>query len=264
MRLLIFLSGVLSVIVALLLLPSFTDTSQLPIPARSFLSQVVRSIDMNRSFSLCGEEVPISNPDVFQRLDRELIGNAYQHGAMMLQLKRSGSYFPVFESILAEHGIPDDMKYLAVAESALASTAVSSAKAKGLWQFMEGTAKEYGLEVNAQVDERMHTEKSTRAACRMLRSLYNKFGSWSAAAAAYNMGAGGLNRDQTAQQVANYYDTHLNHETSRYVFRIIAIKDIMENPEAYGFFIESKDKYPPISGRTIVVSSSIGGPAGSC
>jgi membrane-bound lytic murein transglycosylase D len=250
------LAGSLAVVLALIALPSFTGTDQLPIPSRSFLSQVVKSIDLDRSFTLGGDAVPMHNDDAKQRLDRELMLNAYQHANMLLNIKRSGTYFPDVERILAENGIPDDFKYLAVAESALGNVAVSSAGAKGLWQFMEGTGREYGLEINGAVDERLHFEKSTRAACKMLRNLHNKFGSWTMAAAAYNMGAGGLSRDMGNQSQGNYWDTHLNQETGRYVFRIIAIKDIMENPEAYGFFVKPEDKYPSlITGRVEVVES---------
>ncbi len=258
MKILVFVAGIFVTIAVLALFPAATGIDQLPIPSNSYLNQVVKPIDLNRDFDFGGESLPMSNDDVKQRLDRELLLNAYSQANMMMNLKRSGEVFPTIERILAEEGIPDDFKYLAVAESNLVNQATSSVGAKGVWQFMPGTGKEYNLEINDDVDERLNLEKATRSACKFIRYLYNRYGSWIMAAAAYNMGASGLNRDATAQKVDKYWDIQLNQETLRYVFRCIAIKDIMRNPEAYGFFIEQRHKYPePYNFQTIEVNTSV-------
>ncbi len=209
------------------------------------LPQTVHSIDLDKPFSFAEERVPTDIFDIRERLDRELLRSAYWHSNTVLNLKRARRFFPVIERILAENEVPADFKYLAVAESDL-SNAVSPAGAKGVWQFMKGTGREYGLEVNNEVDERYHLEKSTTAACKYLKSLKKRFGSWTMAAAAYNMGGSRLNREANVQRGASYYDLNLNQETARYVFRILALKEIMSDPEAFGFFIDEKDKYPPL------------------
>ena len=218
---------------------SSADTSSAKLP------QVVKSIDLDKEFSFAGEIVPTENFDVFERLDRELLRDAYWHSSTVLSIKRAKRFFPVIEKILKQEGIPEDMKYLAVAESSL-SNAVSPAGAKGVWQFMKGTGKEYGLEISNEVDERYHLEKSTFAACKYLNSLYNKFGNWTMVAAAYNMGGNGLASESKTQRSNNYYELNLNQETSRYIFRILSIKEIMSQPEVYGFYISDEDKYAPL------------------
>lgn len=223
---------------------SDTDNSA-SVTSSTKLPQVVKSIDLDKEFSFAGEIVPTENFDVSERLDRELLRDAYWHSSTVLSIKRAKRFFPVIEKILKEEGIPEDIKYLAVAESSL-SNAVSPAGAKGVWQFMKGTGKEYGLEVNNEVDERYHLEKSTFAACKYLNSLYNKFGNWTMVAAAYNMGGNGLASESKTQRSNNYYDLNLNQETSRYIFRILSIKEIMSQPEVYGFYIDDKDKYAPL------------------
>ena len=180
----------------------------------------------------------------------------YWHSHTILLLKRSARYFPVIEPILSENGIPDDFKYLAMAESEL-TNAVSPVGASGVWQFMKSTAQEYGLEVRTDVDERYHLEKSTNAACRYLKASKQQFGSWTLAAAAYNMGGGALKRDVDAQKTNDYYSLLLNQETARYVYRIVALKLICEQPFQYGFFIRNKDLYQPIPVKKVSVSSSI-------
>ena len=209
------------------------------------LPQVVKSIALDKEFSFAGEIVPTDNFDVRERLDRELLRDAYWHSSTVLSIKRAKRFFPVIEKILAKEGIPDDMKYLAVAESSL-SNAVSPAGAKGVWQFMGPTGREYGLKVNKEVDERYHLEKATHAACKYLKSLKQKFGNWTMAAAAYNMGGNSLSKESKVQRADNYYDLNLNQETARYIFRILAIKEIMNQPEAFGFYIEDEDKYPAL------------------
>ncbi len=214
-------------------------------PANSYFDQEVRAIDLNRPFDFAGEALPMDNFDVAQRLDKELHISAFQHSSMILNLKRAHAMFPIIEPILREQGVPDDFKYLAVAESNL-SNATSPAGAKGVWQFMEGTAEQLGLVVDEEVDMRYHLEKSTVAACRFIKGLYTKYGNWSLAAAAYNQGGGRLNNDLAEQKMKSYYDLNLNPETSRYIFRIVSIKDIMQNPEAYGYFLEEAQLYPPM------------------
>ena len=192
-----------------------------------------------------GELLPMDNFDAKERFDRELIANCFRHSSTLLFLKKANRYFPIIEPILAQQGVPDDIKYLAVAESAL-SNATSPAGAKGFWQFMPQSAKERGLEVNAEVDERYHLEKATVAACQYLKEAYQQLGSWTLAAAAYNMGSLGLRKQLKKQGGTSYFDLDLNAETARYILRIMAIKTIMQAPETYGFQLSQKDLYPPM------------------
>jgi len=210
------------------------------------LPQVIKAIDLNKDFNFAGESLPMGNFDVRQRLDRELLRNAYWHSNTTLNIKKAYQYFPIIEKILAENGMPDDLKYLAVAESDL-SNAISPAGAKGFWQFMKGTAGDYKLQVNSEIDERYHLEKATAAACQYLKRYKEKFGTWTLAAAAYNMGASRLSKEMAIQRAKNYYDINLNSETSRYVFRIVAIKEILSRPDDFGFYIDAKDKYSPLN-----------------
>ncbi len=215
------------------------------------IPQVVKGMDMNRRYTFAGEVIPTKDFDVYERLDRELTVNTYWHSSTLLNIKKAARYFPVIEKILAENGLPEDLKYIAVAESNL-SNAVSPAGAKGLWQFMESAAEQYGLEVNSEVDERYHIEKSTEAACKYFKYLQNRFGSWTMAAAAYNVGPTRLARTIEEQRAETYYDLNLNEETSRYVFRLIAIKEIMQRPSDFGFYLDEKEKYPPLFDYSIV------------
>lgn len=209
------------------------------------LPQMVKSPSLERSFSFGGEALPMDNFDVRERLDRELNSNTYFHSSTLLNLKKANKFFPTIELILAEEGIPDDLKFIAVAESGL-SNASSPAGAKGFWQFMKGTGAEMGLEINSEVDERYHLEKATRAACKYLKKLKERHGSWSLVAAAYNMGSGRLKGELEKQRADSYYDLNLNAETMRYVFRIVAIKTIMEDPGAFGFYLETEDMWQPL------------------
>lgn len=173
-----------------------------------------------------------------------------------MMFKRANRWFPVIEPILARNGIPDDFKFLAVAESNLANV-VSPAKAEGVWQFLETTGKQYGLEINDQVDERYHLEKATEAACAYFKAAYSKFGQWSLVAAAYNRGSEGLERAIQNQQVNNYFELYLNDETARYLYRIVALKEIYKQPVPYGFYLRESDFYKPVPTRLIHVDSSI-------
>ncbi|MCL2247443.1 MAG: lytic transglycosylase domain-containing protein [Lentimicrobiaceae bacterium] len=206
--------------------------------------------------AFCGEAVPTDLYWVKESIDRELINQCYQHSRTLLTLKRSTRFLPVIEKILKEEKMPDDLKYLCIAESNLENV-VSPAKAAGFWQFMETTGKSYGLEVNEQVDERYHLEKSTRAACKHLQKLKNQFGSWALAAAAYNMGEGGLSKNMKEQLIDNYWDLLLNQETSRYLSRCIAYKLIFENQELYNIHIAVSEFYNPIDCKEIIITETI-------
>lgn len=203
-----------------------------------------------------GETVPLYKYGVKERLDRELLVNTYWQSNTMIMLKRSKRVFSVVEPILAKYGIPDDFKYLAVAESGLINV-TSPAGAKGIWQFMQSSGKSYGLRINSQVDERLHLEKSTEAACLYLKEAYNRFGNWSLAAASYNRGMAGVSRDLAKQLVGDYYDLHLNTETSRYMLRILALKQIFDNPTDFGFHVEAKDYYTLEPTMNIAVEQDI-------
>lgn len=218
--------------------------------------QFITGFDLNKDFTFAGEPVPMDNFDVRERLDRELTINGYLHASTILHLKTASRYFPVIEPILRNYNIPEDFKYLCVAESSL-RMATSSAGAKGLWQFMESVGRAYGLEISDEVDERYHVEKSTEAACRFLKHLKNRFGSWTTAAAAYNMGETALNKRIEDQKGSSYYDLNLNEETSRYIFRVLAIKEIMQHPDQYGFHLDEGQQYDPHEYRTISVNESI-------
>jgi len=218
--------------------------------------QIVNSYGLPKAIDFAGESVPLSIADVSERLDREMIINTNLHSTTTLILKRANRVFPIIEPILKKNGIPDDFKYLAVIESGLVNV-VSPAGARGVWQFMPQTAKEYGMEVNDIVDERYHLEKSTQAACDYLKAAKNKFGNWTLAAASYNGGVAGINKQIERQGVTDYYDLLLTEETSRYVFRIVALKEIMKNPEKYGFNLPKEQLYFPIETKKVMVDSTV-------
>ncbi len=208
------------------------------------------------SMSFAGEAVPLDRWEVRDRLDRELLVNYYRHGSTLYILKLAGRVFPEIEKRMKANGLPDDFKYLCVAESSLQNP-TSSAGAVGYWQFMKETGQRYGLEINDEVDERYNLQKSTDAACAYLKDAYAKFGSWTAAAASYNCGTGGYNRQTTFQQSGNYYDLLLPEETNRYIFRILALKHLLVNASEFGFIVEGDDAYRPVATRKVTVSSSI-------
>ncbi|GIS08323.1 MAG: murein transglycosylase [Flavobacteriales bacterium] len=202
----------------------------------------VFSIIKPKNVDFAGEKVDVNSNNLWERFDKELLKNTYWQSNTMLYIKRANKYFPIIEPILKKNNIPEDFKYLAVIESGLENV-TSPSGAKGFWQFLKSTAKEYNLEVNYAVDERYNLEKSTQAACDYLNEAFEKFNSWTLAAAAYNMGMNGLQKALDNQKVENYYDLHLNSETSRYVFRILAVKEILQNPQKYGFVIRKQDMY---------------------
>lgn len=216
----------------------------------------VQIFEIPEQMVFAGERVPLHEPDVRERLEREIYVNAYWESNALLMMKRAGKYFPTIERMLEENGIPEDFKYIALIESGLLPV-VSPAGARGFWQFMPGTAKDFGLEVSNEVDERYHWEKSTLAACKYLRSAYGKFGNWTSVAASYNIGVAGLTRRTNDQQVPNYYDLYLNEETSRYMFRALAFKELFEHPLKYGFELQASDLYQIPVLREHVVDTSI-------
>ena len=218
--------------------------------------QIVTPPPLPAAMTFAGEPVPLHLPDVAERLDRELLVNSYLHATTLLGLKRMQRYVPEIEATLKENGIPEDFIYLALAES-LFGHVTSHAGAAGFWQLMPETARGYGLIVNSEVDERFHVRKSTMAAIRYLKSAKSKFGSWTDAAASYNRGMGGIDRALERQGVKSYYDLHLNDETSRYIFRILALKEIMGNPHKYGFEIGRENGYHPLPTRQLTVNSTI-------
>lgn len=216
----------------------------------------VFSVPVPEDLTFCGEQVPTRLYDVNEKLDRELLVNTYRHSATFLNIKRANRWFPVIEPILAKNGIPDDFKYLCVIESDL-SNAVSPSGARGFWQFLDVTAKEYGLEVTEEVDERYDVIKSTEAACKYLNQAYKRFGSWALVAASYNMGMAGVSGELVKQSAKTYWDLQLNEETGRYVYRILAMRQIMQDPEGHGFHLRPVDKYPPYETVKITVTTTI-------
>ena len=228
------------------------------------IGQKVVSWNIPTKFTFAGEEVPMEDTEVKERFDRELLVNTYWHTRTMLTLKRAKRWFPIITPILKKHGIPEDFKFLAVIESSLDPTATSYVEAVGMWQIMEGTAKELGLEVREEkgdpiIDERMHVEKATEAACKYLLKAHKEFGNWSLVAASYNGGVPRVRELMETQQVDNYYDLYLTTETYRFVFRILATKEIFSNPEKYGFDLSNIDEgmYEPYKTKEIDVTESI-------
>ena len=206
--------------------------------------------------SFCGQTINLEDEDIRERLDREILVNVYYQSSTLQTFKRANRFFPAMEKILKENGVPDDFKYLAVIESNLIQ-AVSPAGAKGFWQFMPGTAAEYKLQINNEVDERLNIKKSTIAACRYLNFANDTLKDWILAAAAYNRGIGGVRSDMRWQRTENYFDTHMNSETSRYVFRILAVKLILENPEKYAYNLKEIEVYKPFRTFSVPIRESI-------
>lgn len=217
---------------------------------------VKNHVFLDKKINFSNETVPTHITDVKERLDREMIVNINFHSNTTLVIKRANRYFPIIEPILKKHGIPDDFKYLCVIESSL-SNVTSPAGAKGFWQFMPATATEYGLEVSDTVDERYHLIKATEAAADYFNKAYERFGNWTLVAAAFNRGTTGIQRQLDLQMVDNYYDLFINQETSRYVFRILALKEIMSDPTKYGFNIPKDARYPMIKTKNVSASGNI-------
>ncbi len=219
--------------------------------------QMVMSPPIPERLQFVGEEVPLQNFDVRENLDRELMVNSYFHSQTLRFLKLAPRYFAIIEPILKQDSIPDDFKYLALAESNFDPRIVSSSGAAGIWQFLKGTGKDYGLEINEEVDERFNIEKATHAACKYLRDSYRKYGSWTLVAASYNTGRDNIDKFISKQKVKSYFDLYLVEETNRYVYRILALKLILESPEKYGFFVSEKEKYPMIPCDVVEVKGPV-------
>ena len=224
---------------------------------RPYVASMTKPVPIPKEVDFCGEIINLERLDMRERFDREINSFTYLHSTTMLYFKRANRYFPIIEPILKANGIPDDLKYLCMIESNLDTRALSPAKAAGLWQFMETTGKSYGLEISADVDERYHVEKATEAACKYFAEAYNRYGSWANVAASYNAGMGRISGNQKSQYVDSALDMLLVQETSRYVFRILAIKEIFSAPWKYGFLLSKEDLYPCIEAPTIEVSQDI-------
>lgn len=248
--------GITAVLAVVLATTGYTGTSSgtlIPDEKESFK---VYGLEIPDQLTFAGEPVPLDLFDIKESLDRELLSNTYFHSQTIRLIKMANRYFPQIEPVLKKNLVPDDFKYLAVAESGL-TQAVSPAQAVGFWQLLKGTAQEYGLEVNAQVDERYHVAKSTDVACQYLIDSYQKYGNWTMSAASYNAGRRGMDRQIERQNKENYYDLLLNEETARYLYRVLAFKLIFEDPEAYGFTISKKDLYPEIPVYLVKVDSAV-------
>jgi hypothetical protein len=215
------------------------------------------SVEVPESMYFAGEKITFDRYDKHERMDRELNSFTYFHSTTLLLFKRANRIFPIIEPILKQQGLPDDLKYLAVIESNLDPRAISSANAVGLWQFLQSTGRQYGLEVSSEVDERYHLEKSTVAACRFLKEAYNKFGSWSAAAMSYNGGQARITKSLADQRAEEALDLWLVEETTRYYYRMLAIKQIFEQPQQYGFILKPSDLYKPMEFKEMNVTTSI-------
>lgn len=216
----------------------------------------IKALKLPKNLNLAGEPVPVEITDVRERMERELLVNTYWQSNGLLLIKRANKYFPIMEPLLKKYGLPDDFKFLALAESGFTDE-TSTAGAAGMWHFMTKTGKEYGLEINKNVDERYHLEKSTKVAAEYLKNAKDHLGSWTLAAAAYNAGNYGISKRIEAQEVNNYYDAKLPDETERYIFRILALKEIINNPKKYGFVFEKEDLYTIDKTTTVKVDTAI-------
>ena len=241
------------IVVLSVLLPLFVQGEEMA--QKEFSNVVIPEFPLKMQFA--GETVDLDRLDMYERFDRELTTLCYMHSSTSLAIKRANRYFPIMAPILEKEGIPSDFLYLAVIESTLNPQALSPAKALGIWQIMPRTGREYGLEVNNDIDERCHVEKSTRAACRYLKDAYAKYGSWTTVAASYNAGMGRISSELEKQLVDHSFDLWLNEETSRYVFRILAMKEIFSSPAKYGYKLKTRQLYQPIRYTEIRVDTTI-------
>jgi membrane-bound lytic murein transglycosylase D len=247
-------TGIFSLVIMVLLFVSSVcdnDSTAIPKGLSSYSSPQIPD-----SLTFCGEHVPTQYFDVAESLERELLVNTFWHSQTILLIKKANRFFPVIEPILKEHGVPDDFKYLAVAESGFANV-VSPSGAVGFWQLLEGTAKDYGLEVSEEVDERYHLAKATEVACRYLNESYERYNNWTLCAASYNAGRKGVDRQVSSQKESNYYNLLFSEETARYVYRIIALKLVIEHPSTYNFSINKDELYQPISYKEVTVDSAV-------
>lgn len=233
-----------------------SNTSKSANETRPVKDYNVYALSVPESLDFAGEAVPLKNPDILERMDRELLVNTYWQSNGLLMFKRTAKFFPIIEPILKKNGVPDDFKYLAVIESGL-TNAVSPAGARGVWQIMKTTGRENGLEINSNVDERYHLEMATEVACKYLLKAKSQLGSWTLAAAAYNAGNAGVSRRLEEQGVSDYYDLLLGEETGRYLFRIVAVKEILSHPNKYGFNFDKKDLYTSVPTYKVAVDTAV-------
>lgn len=252
---------VISVLTALYFLTSSTilfrgDNTDKPYHEAFQRNYKMFAVEIPSRLDFAGEAVPVSLYHVRESLDKELLVNTYWHSNTILMMKRAGRWYPVIEPILKKNNVPPDFFFLCMIESGLENV-VSPAGAAGFWQFLKNTGSSYGLEVNAEVDERYHVEKATEAACKYLKAAYAKFGSWTLAAASYNMGMDGLENQLQTQKVTSYYDLQLNRETLRYVYRILAIKTLFYQPVRYGFYLRLTDLYPPVPTQPVTTDTTL-------
>ena len=250
-----FLSGGLICLTACLSIGS--SDSEKVLDGRPVVMAMTSSPDIPSSVTFCGTPIDLTRYNMREGFDREMSSFTYFHSTTMLLIKRANRYFPVIEPILKANGIPDDFKYLMVIESNLNNIARSPAGAAGLWQFMPATGREFGLEVNENVDERYHIEKATVAACKYFKQAYAKYGDWMAVSAAYNAGQGRISSQLDQQLASHAMDLWLVEETSRYMFRLLAVKEIFKNPQRYGFLLKKEHLYPPIPYKEITVTTPI-------
>ena len=249
--------GIVSIFVLTIVGVSSKDEGEDPTSKQTAVLAKTCSVEVPETVTFCGETISLTRYDMYERFDREINAFSYLHSTTMMQIKRANRYFPIIEPILKENNIPDDFKYLAVIESMLDIRALSPAKAAGMWQFMERTGREYGLEITEQIDERYHVEKSTNAACKYLLNAYKEFGNWIDVAASYNAGIGRIKTELSRQKVDSFFDLLLVEETSRYVFRLLAVKEVFSNPSYYGFVLQKKNLYQPIRTKTVEVSQDV-------
>ena len=250
------LSGVCCIVVLAFFSINAISTQNIEDPKNTSENYEIKALKLPPYLNLAGEKVPIERPDIKERMDRELLVNTYWQSNGLLLIKRANKYFPIIEPLLKKYGIPDDFKYLCVAESALQNNS-SGAGASGFWHFLKSSGKEYGLEINKNVDERYNLEKATKVAAEYLKKSKERFGSWTLAAAAYNGGNARIARNIKKQQVTDFYDLLLNSETGRYVFRIVAIKEVMSNPKKYGFVYDQEDLYTLQKTKVVKVDTVI-------
>lgn len=220
-------------------------------------TQSACSFPIPQKVIFAGQTIILNRYDMRERFDREQISIAYNHSTSMLIIKKANKLFPIIEPVLAQNGIPDDFKYLAVIESNLEPRALSPAQAAGIWQLMPKTGEQLGLTVNNEVDERYHIEKATEAACKYFKSAYGKYHDWATVAASYNGGMGRISEELAEQQMDTSLDLLLTSETSRYVFRILAMKQFLENPKRFGYYLLREDFYPSIRTKTVIVNTSV-------
>ncbi len=253
----LFISFAVLIVCGIVLMSLSNNDTEKVEQQRPQVLSMTASVDIPDEMTFAGEKIVFDRYDFRERMDRELNSFTYFHSSTLLLFKRANRIFPIIEPILKQQGVPDDIKYIAVIESSLDHRAISPARAVGLWQFMSSTAPGFGLEVSSEVDERYHIEKSTAAACRYLKDAYRKYGSWSAAALSYNGGQGRITNELRNQQTNNALDLWLVEETTRYYYRMLAIKTIFENPSQYGFVLRGDQLHKPMDFKEVRVSSSI-------